>query len=448
MFGNNRNAGRRRAASTGRYVAYGVGAVLVLVLVSGLVLWRYANSRIDRTDIPTLEANRSEDEAAAEATPTEDTVPVPATLNVLVVGTDSREGLTDQQLEELGTEDIGTNLTDTIMLVQVSPARETAVILSFPRDLKVELPGTGATKINAVFGKGGPDLLVSTIQDYTGVSIDNYVEVNIAGFLKLTDAVGGVEVCLDAAMVDRYAGVDLPAGCQTLDGRQATGFVRSRRVKDQFGGDDDFGRIARQQYFIKQAMTEVTSARTLFNPLKVKALIDVVAGSVTTDRDLGAAEMFRLANALKSLGAEDVATRAIPGYYSAEDGFVHAYPDQAAALFQALQMAEPLPDVGTTVPEELTADKVVVRILNGNGQEGLAAEVQAFLTDREFQIADTGNADNFDFEVTEVAFASSEEPKANLVAQQFPGAKLVPLEEKPDGADVIVTIGKDWNGGA
>jgi LCP family protein required for cell wall assembly len=446
IFTSARHAKRRRLSTAVRLVALGIAAVVILALASGLALWRYADSQLDKTEIAALTANRDADPAASDAA---DAVVAADALNVVVVGTDSREGLTDQQLLELGTEDVGTNLTDTIMLVQLSPHREQAAIVSFPRDLRVEVPGEGLSKINAVHATGGPDLLVRTVQQVTGVMVDHYLEIDIAGFLDLTDAIGGVEVCLDEPMTDAFAGVDLPAGCQLLDGRDAAGFVRSRRVVDRFGADNDFGRIARQQYFIRQAMTEVTSANTLANPLKVKRLIDAVAHAVTTDRELGAPQMLRLANSLSSLSPDAVETRVVPGYYSEETGFVHADEAEAAALFAALREGTELPHVGLTAPKELTAGDVAVTVLNGEGTGGLAGEVQDFLEARGFTVIGTGNAGSDDapdysYDTTEVAHGPGGEAKAALVQQFLPGSELVALDDVPAEGDVVVTVGADW----
>lgn len=450
LFTSVRQARRRRGVPVLRIVLVVVVIVLVAALGTTLALWQYAGARLERTDIPALAAGSADTDAAAAPDEGRDgsEVGVGDSLNVLVVGTDSREGLTEADLQELGTEDVGTRLTDTLMLVQVSPAREQAAILSFPRDLVVAPPGEGRMKVNAVHARGGPDLLVRTIQDYTGIPIDHYVEVDLAGFIQLTDAIGGVELCLDAPKVDVDAGVDLPAGCQVLDGKAAAGFVRSRKDADQFGGADDFGRIARQQAFLKQAMREVTSAGTLLNPLKLKRLIDAVADNVITDRDLGPRDMLRLASSLEGLTADDLQTRVVPGYWDPEDGYTHPYPERAEALFQAFREHEPLPDVGLTDPHEneLTADQVEVSVLNGIGRGGLAGEVAGYLEARGFAVVATGNVDPFDpaMAVTTVTHGPDGRSRAKLVAQYLPGAELVELPAAPTGADVVVTVANDW----
>ena len=457
IFTSVRHAKKRRWSTAVRYAAFALAAVVVLALAGGLALWRYASSRIEREDIPSLAgpseapaASGTADGGQAAAGDTQ-TTPLPNIMNALVVGTDSREGLTDQDLQELGTEDVGTNLTDTIMLVQVTPAREHAAVLSFPRDLKVHPPGAKTMKINAVYATGGPDLLVRTVEDLTGVQIDHYVEVNLAGFIQLTDAIGGVEICLDKPKVDRYAGVNLPAGCQKLTGKQAVGFVRSRHSADQFGPDNDFGRIARQQYFIKQAMKQVTSAGTLLNPLKIKRLINVVANNVKTDQDLGVTDMYRLATALKSLTAQDVATRMVPGYWSSETSYTEMYPEKAEALFQAFRQGTPLPDVGMTDPHqnELTAKDVSVMVLNGVGTGGLAGKVADFLKARGFSVAGTANAGtadapDFSHEKTLISYGPGGEAKARLLATFVPNATLEATDSASAEGDVVLTVGSDW----
>jgi LCP family protein required for cell wall assembly len=305
-------------------------------------------------------------------------------------------------------------------------------------------------KINAVHAAGGADLLVRTVQDFTGVIIDHYAEINMKGFLALTDAVGGVEVCLDEPLEDVYAGIDLPEGCQNLDGKEGVGFVRSRRVATEQFGADDFGRINKQQYFIRQAMAKVRSAGTLLNPLKVKAVIDAVGSNLTTDRDLGPREMLSLAGSLQNLEPSDVATRTVPGYWSPDTGFVHAYPEQAEALFQSLRDAETLPDVGTEAPAELEPKDVRVLVLNGVGTEGLASDVADFLTDKGFQVVDATNADEYDPDLQDltIQYTAGEVARANLLQEYLGDVPVTLVEVEPgtlaDGVDVVLTVGSAW----
>jgi LCP family protein required for cell wall assembly len=426
LFKSVRVAKKRDWGRTLRMVGIAAAAVTILVLAVGLGLWKYANSKIKTVELPSLE-----DDLADQ--------PLQGTLTVLLVGADSREGLTDEQLERLGTEDVGTDLTDTIMIVQVSPAREQVAIVSFPRDLRVSYGGE-PVKLNSIKSRGGADALVATVQDYTGVEIDHYVEVDLAGFLRLTDAIGGVEVCTENGLVDAYAGANIPPGCHELDGEEAVGFVRARQTTDEFGSGD-FGRISRQQYFIRQAMDKLTSAGTLLNPFKLKRLIDAVAAAITTDRDLGARDMLRLANSLRDVTPEQLETRSVPGYW--QSPFVYAYPERAEALFQALREGGPMPDVGQDEVEDLAPADVELEILNGVGTSGLAAEVEQWLEDRGFVVSSVGNADSFEVATTVIRHAAGERAKADLVAGAFPGA-TVEEGSVPPGVDVVVIVGADW----
>ncbi len=148
--------------------------------------------------------------------------------NYLLVGSDSREGLTTEQRKKYATGDAAGNRTDTIMLVHVSESGGKPVMVSLPRDSYVPIPGHGRDKINAAYSIGGPKLLTNTVEQSTGIHVDGYVEIGLGGFAAVVDSVGGVDVCVARDMKDKKAGIDLKKGCQTLDGGNALGYVRSR----------------------------------------------------------------------------------------------------------------------------------------------------------------------------------------------------------------------------
>ncbi|MFT5222150.1 MAG: LCP family protein required for cell wall assembly [Glaciecola sp.] len=435
-----------RGASLRAWVKYGmIGLVVlgVLGLLSGLYLLRYASS-----NIPSQEIQALQDRPTVTGDDGEQVSLDTGGLDVLVVGLDTREALTPEQLSELGTQDVGSSLTDTVLLVQVHPDREKAVVVSFPRDLKVEVPGKGEHKINAVHGLGGPNLLVQVIEDYTGIQIDHYAEVSLAGMLDVVDRVGGTEVCLQEPMIDAYAGVNLPAGCQVLSGAQAAGFVRSRRVADEFGPADDFGRIARQQYFIGQLMSQVTSAGTLFNPLKLRSLIGAVSDAVLVDDELGPGDLLSLGRSLSDLAPTSVDFRVIPSYWSAQTGYVHAYPEETAALMQSLQDGEALPEnLGQSAPVDLLPGDVRIMVLNGEGSEGLASLVAQRLTDDGFVVTGTDNNSSFDVQRTQIRTTSADEPRARLLAALLPNAEVILVPRLAfANVHVVLVVGADRAG--
>lgn len=457
MFASSNHRSRRASSRTAaRWAAIAVGALALLVLVIALALWWYAGSKMNEIDVPALDPTQADEEQTGEVAGAGQ---LADTLNVLVVGNSTREGLTEQQLLELGTEDDGSRLTDTLMVVQISPNREKAVVVSFPRDLRVEYPGEGAVKINSVKARGGPNALVNTIQEFSGLDIDHYVEIDMAGFLDLADALGGVEICLDEPLVDDDAGVDLPAGCQTLDSVEALGFVRSRREPTEQFGAGDFGRIAKQQYYMRQAMSQATELGTLANPLKVKRIIDAVASAVTTDQALGLTDMYRVANTLKGVTADDVIMRTVPGTVQTIDGqsFVVHEPGPTTDLFAAMREGGDLGDEGTEAPSELGPADVAVLVVNGVGREGLAADVQSYLEQRDFVVTDAVNPSDLDpdadfdtsLERLTIRHTPDMAPRAELLLDHL-GDLPVDLEkvapgELPEDADVVLEVGSAWS---
>ena len=324
-------------------LGFGALGAVVFVLATGMAILRYAEAQIQRTEIPALADRQFADPVVEDQDDDlDEIVPITGRRNVLVVGRDTREGLDEETLIALGTEDDGSDLTDTILLIQYTASDDRARILSFPRDLLVDRDGR-RTKINALSALGGPSLLVDHIESMVGIDLDHYVEVDIAGFLQLTDAIGGVEVCLEQPLVDVFAGADLPSGCQVLDGIDAAGFVRARRARDSFGVDD-YGRAARQQYFIRQAVSEILSAGTLTSPTRIRALLDVARQSVVTDTRLSTSEMLRLATTARAFDPETLQAATVPGGTQVIDGISYeVMRPEAEELFAAMRSGRPFP---------------------------------------------------------------------------------------------------------
>jgi LCP family protein required for cell wall assembly len=219
----------------------------------------------------------------------------------LLVGSDSRADLTKAERRELHTGgDEGSQRTDTIMLMHTPPGSLTPTLVSVPRDSWVTIPahtaadgtevGTQQAKINAAFAYGGAPLLTETIEYNTGLHVDHYMEVGMQGIVEMTDAVGGVEVCFDEAIQDQNSGLDVAAGCQELDGKQALAWVRMRYADPQ----GDIGRIQRQQQWVRLVTDEILSWQTLLNPVRQWRIVDAVTSSVAVDQDTGPFSLGRL----------------------------------------------------------------------------------------------------------------------------------------------------------
>ncbi|MFC4376591.1 LCP family protein [Nocardia halotolerans] len=198
--------------------------------------------------------------------------------NWLLVGSDGRADLSEEQTQQLATGgDVGPERTDTIMLVHI-PASGPTTMVSLPRDSYVSIPGHGRDKLNASFALGGAELLVQTVEVATGLRIDHYGQIGFGGFADVVDAVGGIEMCLDQPISDPLAGLDLPAGCQELSGPQALGFVRTRATPNA-----DVDRMNHQRMFMSALLKEATSMGTVLNPFALWPMATGVAGSLKVD---------------------------------------------------------------------------------------------------------------------------------------------------------------------
>ena len=258
----------------------------------------------------------------------------------LLVGSDSRQGLTPEQQAELGTGgDIGNGHTDTIMLVHMPAPWSDAptTMVSIPRDSYVEIPDYGTDKINASFAVGGAALLAQTVEQATGLRLDHYAEVEFDGFARLVDAVGGVTMCPPEPISDPLAGIDLPAGCQKLDGPNALGYVRTRATPRA-----DLDRMVNQRQFMSTLMHRAASPAVWLNPLRWYPMANAASDSLTVDSDAHIWDLARLALALRG----DITTTTVPiGEFTGSDsGSVVVWnSDAAAQLFAALASDSPVP---------------------------------------------------------------------------------------------------------
>lgn len=213
--------------------------------------------------------------------------------NYLLVGSDSREGIAedDPNAGAIGdTEDVVNHRSDTIIVLR-RERNGGASLLSLPRDLWVEIAGTGEKgKINSAFN-GGPERLAATITQSLGIPINHYVEIDFAGFQQLVDQMGGVDICVDNMAQDTHSGLRIDAGCSTLDGSQALAFARSRHYEEWIDGDwhedptADLGRIKRQQLFIRTAVTKLLQ-KMESDPFAVGELVGVATAAVKVDPGL------------------------------------------------------------------------------------------------------------------------------------------------------------------
>ncbi len=372
--------------------------------------------------------------------------------NILLVGNDDRSTATAAELKELGTEmDPGKN-TDTMILLHVPADGRKATAISFPRDSYVNIPGFGKGKLNAAYadgtygsgGKADPDrgrqLLVRTISELSGIRIDHYVEVDLLGFYRITKAIDGVEVCLKQPAKDRFSGIDLPAGKQTIEGKQALAFVRQRHGLP----NGDLDRIARQQYFLAATFRKMKSAGVIGNPVKLKRLLDAIGTSVRMDTGL---DPLQLARQVRGLANGNLEFKTVPNKGPSNvDGKSVVLLDDAKlpAFFKSVVGGSTSSGNKSSAPAKtVPRGQVAVQVFNGSGRKGLATQTATQLRSAGFTVASTGNADRNNYQQTVIRYDPENLAQANTLAAAVPGAEL---QEQGSVNGVQLVLGADFAG--
>ena len=318
--------------------------------------------------------------------------------NYLVVGSDTREGLTKEQIRALRVGSTATaagGRSDTMLLIHLSKSRDRAYIISLPRDSLVTIPehisssdkktivSARPGKLNSAFSYGGAPLLIETIELATSIKIDHYVEVSFAGFAGIVDALGGIEVCTKVDIDDPKSHLVLSAGVHTLDGIEALKYVRTR----DFDGRGDIGRMARQQQFMSAVMRKATSSGTLLNPFKLKNFINASLASVKLDAGLAPNDLITLAKQMKNLSSGNVRTLTVPlsnanGRY---DGLSVVIWDEVlgADLWSRVRDDLPLVDEVTPTPTASASASptpiIVDKFKTRTADENPCGEIKSFL---------------------------------------------------------------------
>lgn len=265
--------------------------VLWLVFLVAVPFWAW--SRVDKVDAIPGGGDRPEDQGGT---------------TYLLVGSDSRDDLTEEERRELGTGGPVGQRTDTIMLLHVGDGPN--LLMSIPRDSIVSIPDRGdGQKVNAAFAYGGPKLLVRTLEGETGIHIDHYVEIGFGGFVGMVDALSGVEICPKTAMKDPQANLDVKKGCQEADGATALGYARSRKTYAQLG---DIDRARAQREVVSAIGAKAVSPWTFLNPVRYWNLNMAGAESFRVSEGTGPFAFGRFAYAMTRVNGENGLTCGVP----------------------------------------------------------------------------------------------------------------------------------------
>lgn len=436
------------------WVAGGMASVVVMFSALGYLLLGHYEGKLDRVDVFAGLTGRPAKVA--------DTA-----QNYLIVGSDNREGLSAAEIRDLhvgaATAENGAGRrSDTMILLHVSEQRDKATLVSLPRDSYVRIPAytddagkqhkASYNKLNAAYALGGPQLAVSTVEANTGVRVDHYVEVGFEGFVRMVDAVGGVEICSPKAIKDTRSGLTLKAGTSTLDGGTALAYVRAR----YFDPRADLGRIERQQKFLGALFRQATSAEVLLNPIAMNSFLDASLQSMRTDPDLSRDDIVDLMTKTRGLAAGNVVFATVPiSDYDYRPGGVGSTvrwdEAQAGVLFETLRQDQPLGSQtsGATATDgpvlTVAPSTITVQVLNGAGVSGLGARTSDDLAKIGFVMAGPAkNADRSGASVTEVRYDPRWDESLKTVLAALPGAKAVPV--KGQGKVFQVVVGSSYDG--
>lgn len=317
----------RRPRRWGRRIFGVLALVIVLLLAGSVATYFYLNGKLTRSNILVAFPGR----------------PAPGSgTNWLIAGSDTRQGLTRQQELQYSTGRLdasGFGRSDTIMILHIpAGGGQRPVLISIPRDSYVFIPGYGRNKINAAYAFGGPALLAKTIQTDTGLYINHYMNIGFGGFVNVVNSVGGVRLCVPAAIHDQASGLNLQQGCQVLNGGQALAWVRDRHSF----ATSDLQREQDQRIFLAALLKKMTSMGVILNPFAALPAASGVASNMSVDQATQLYQLWFAARALRSPLTTTVPNSS--GGYIPNVGDVLVWNHaEAGQLFTALQDGQPVP---------------------------------------------------------------------------------------------------------
>ena len=374
--------------------------------------------------------------------------------NYLLLGSDSRKGLSPAEIAAFGSNAHigGENRSDTIMLVHTRPDKKEATFLSFPRDLWVDIPGMGMGKINSAFeggiDGGGAQRVARTVKSISGMQIHHVLYVNLLGFQKVVDALGGVDMCVPYPMYDPLTLLDIKAGCQHFDGKTALAYVRTRH--QPCDTVPDFARISRQQQFLRAVIAKLLQPGEL---LKLQNIVPELLGNLVVDKGLNPAELVYLAGLLHGVGTENADFRALPtvpeGIYDSSGQYlsvVRMVQPQADELMRRLREGRPLGTLGTQLAGTAPSPaNIVVSVVERDVGAPIANDVFDILTEGGFNQS-PGIVDETvvtpPAKGSMILYRSGAEDMAKVVGSYFGNLDLVPAPAGtlPRGQDVAVVV--------
>ncbi|HEY5049448.1 MAG TPA: LCP family protein [Acidothermaceae bacterium] len=460
---------QRRLRIIGRLI---VGFFALIVLAGGIggVAYQKIFSKVDYGKPLALVLPAAERPAKAVPKPNATTGAATTSgtaKNILILGVDSRLG-ENAQFQVKGAPAQTEDLSDTAILAHLSADGKNVTLVSIPRDSVVQIPScekvdndgnpilssTGQLQYSkptkALFNQaielGGPYCSAKTLEGLTGVRIDNFLEIDFTGVVKMSKAIGGVPLNICEAIHDSNTGLNLTAGPVNLIGDQALAFVRAR-----YGltGGDDLHRIQRQQQFMASMVRKALSSANFFNPATMYNFYSAVAGSLSTD--MTSSQLLSLGLNYRHINTSNIIFTTVPTYPAPKGDpfYQHLYwsVDEANALFADIHDDIPIPvSTGTNVGDiTLPRSAVTVEVLNGTSTDGLARQVRDALTTAGFDVVSIGTATNSPVAKTTVSYVASHTTSMQTLAGALTHTPQEVLDSSA-GANIVLTLGADWAG--
>jgi len=388
---------------------------------------------------------------STESVVVDETTGETAPFNVLLMGSDSRTGKGNKGYGS--TAKFGTaERSDTTILLHVSADRSQAVAVSIPRDTLIDLPTCknangdrvqgGSGKFNEAMSRGGPGCTLKAVENMTGMAIDNFMVVDFGGFKAITEAVGGVEICLSQPVNDPLSGLKLSAGNHTISGEEALAFVRARKT---LGDGSDTSRIRRQQAFLSSMANKVISSGTLLNPVALLGVLNAATESLTADPQLANIDNLReLAVSMKDLRPSNITFTTMPWYPAGDGANVLMNKKKAKPLLNALKNDTPWPPKASSdQPLLRTApENIRVEVINGTGVKGAGKSAKKALRKQGFIVVNVKNGDPI--AATTLIFDPEWDNSAKTLAYS---ANATVLESVAGaGSTLQLVIGPDFTG--
>ncbi|MCB0977420.1 MAG: LCP family protein [Acidimicrobiales bacterium] len=419
-------------------IAFNVVAIISALAIAGAVAW----GKDTVGEVPRIQIRSSEFTPASELAAGDP-------VNFLIVGTDDATGLDPNDPLLDGREDVGGTRSDVTMVVRLDPKHGTASVVSFPRDLWVKIPGHGSNRINSAiaYGEGDPALLIDTLKENFGISINHYVEVNFAAFKNVVSQIGGVKVYISHPLRDGRAQLNIPqAGCQVLDKDQALAYSRSRHLQWQDANGrwrsdptGDLGRIKRQQDFVRRTIAQAID-KGARNPATLARLIRTGVKHVTLDPYTTPQDLIDLGRAFDTFEPDELKTIEIPVVNATRGG---------AAVLDAVEpetteLLAPFRGTVENSGEVFDPSTIDIRVANGTHRPGEGAATTDRLAAAGFKVLDPRDADALAWRTT-ITYQPAAEAQARFVARYLDADPIL-VPDPEQGTEILVTTGPDFVG--